>query len=1024
MKIYEMAVKRPVTTIMIILSLVFFGMVSYTRTPVDLLPSMNIPVAIVMTTYDAGPEEVESIVTTNLETAISRVPKVKTMQSSTSDGMSLIIVQFQDDVDMDSVTYKMDQYVSMVKTMLPEGVSDPTILSMDPTQIPVIQAAVSHDTMSQAELYRYMQSNVVPMLESTSGVSSVSMTGGVISQVEITVQHEKMTQYGFAFNTLIQQLQADNVSMPGGMTDKGDIEMSLKVDGKYQSLEEIENIVLTSTATGTTVRLKDVATVKMTDKQSDALFRSNGKAGISLTFDKESTANIIETASSIKEKFEEIEQQNPGLHTFITQDQSVFIEDSVKNVMDSAIIGVILAVIVLLIFLKDIKTALIVGVAMPVSIISTFTFLYMLDITINILSLGGLTFAVGMLVDNSIIVLENIFRYRELGEGRIEAAIKGTKEVTMAIFASTITNIAIFLPIVFTGGLVGDWLANLALTITVSLLCSLLVAVTVIPMFAALFIKDIKHIKITGKSKGSDFYDRSLSKCLNKRGLTIGFAVVFSLLTVVFAATSGIIMMPDMNSNSFSVSVQMENGTKTEVLDKYMAAVEQKLASIEYIEDYHTSIGAAMLGMGGSSSATVTVNTVELNKAGKSVEAITDELKHTVSATVPASEITVSNNGSSAMMGSMGSSAGVTFSLSGIDLQTLKELSDTVVQRLEQESYVKSATHSYEDGQPYISVDIDKDKAAKYGFTTATVASTINTYQTGTTATRYALGGTEIDVVVKADTDSTQSVENLKKLMLASPTGQMVPLSYIAELKEKSSPATIAKTDKIKTVSFTVEVQGTTAGKAQSKISDIVNSINMPSGYTMDFTGSTKELLDALNQMMFAILIGIVLIYMILAAQFESFIQPLIIMVSIPFSFTGGFLLIGILRMPISVPVLMGMLMLIGIIVNNAILIVDTINQFRRTEGMELIPAIKHSCIVRLRPILLTTLTTILGLVPMAIGIGQGTSMMQPMAIFVAGGLLFGTVLTMVIVPVLYLMIDKERKTDKVKNDLKAINQK
>ncbi len=507
MKIYEMAVKRPVTTIMLILSLVFFGIVSYTRTPVDMLPSMNMPIAVVMTSYDAGPEEVESIVTSNLETAISRVPKVKAIQSSSSDGTSLIVVQFEDDVDMDSSTYKMDQYISVVMPMLPDGVSDPTILSIDPTQIPVIMASVSHDTMTQAELYRYMQSTILPMLESTEGVSSVSLSGGVINHVEITVNQDKLMQYGFAMNSLIQQLQAENVSLPGGITSKGDLNMNLKVDGKFKSIEEIENLNLVSQTTGTSVRLKDMAAVRLTDKEPSSIFRSNGKAGISLTFSKESTANIIETANAIKEKFKEIETQNPGLHTYVTQDQSTFISDSIKNVLDSAIMGVILAVIVLMVFLKDIKTALIVGIAMPVSIIATFTFLYMLNITINLLSLGGLTFAVGMLVDNSIIVIENIFRYIELGESRIEAAIKGTKEVAMAVFASTITNIAIFLPIVFTGGLIGDWLSNLALTITVSLLCSLLVSVTVIPMFAAMFISDNNKIKLNGKIKGSDILE-------------------------------------------------------------------------------------------------------------------------------------------------------------------------------------------------------------------------------------------------------------------------------------------------------------------------------------------------------------------------------------------------------------------------------------------------------------------------------------------------------------------------------------
>lgn len=1023
MKIYEMAVKRPVTTIMLVLSLVFFGIVSYTRTPVDMLPSMNMPIAVVMTTYDAGPQEVESIVTTNLETAISRVPKVKTMQSISSDGSSLIVVQFEDDVNMDSATYKMDQYISVIKPMLPDGVSDPTILSVDPTQIPVIMASVSHDSMTQAELYRYMQSTILPMLESTDGVSSVSTGGGTINHVEITVKQDKLIQYGFALNSLIQQLQAENVSLPGGMTSKGDLNLNLKVDGKFKSIEEIENLFLVSQSTGTTVRLKDMAEVKLTDKAPESIFRSNGKAGISLTFSKESTANIIETANAITEKLKDIEAQNPGLHTYVTQDQSVFISDSIRNVLESAILGVVLAVIVLIVFLRDIKTALIVGVAMPVSIISTFTFLYMLGITINLLSLGGLTFAVGMLVDNSIIVIENIFRYIELGESKASAAIKGTKEVAMAIFASTITNIAIFLPIVFTGGLIGDWLSNLALTITVSLLCSLLVAVTVIPMFAALFIGDVTKAKLSGNIKGSNTYLKGLKWSLNRRVTAVLFAVAFSLISVAMGFTAGLELMPGMASNSFSVAVDLDHGTKTEVADKYARALEEEISKIGYVNDYHTTVGSSGINLMSTASGTIsmTVNTSPIGDTGKGADQISKELEKAALSCIPGGKVTVTNNGSSAMMGSMSDANSITFSLNGLDLDTLRELADTIVDTIGKESYISEITHDYEEGQPYISVDVNTDKAAHYGLTTATVANTISTYQKGTTATRYSLSGTEIDVTVKTDNNSTQSVEALKELRLATPTGQTIPLSYIADLAEKTSPATIYKTDKIKTVSFKADIEGITVGEAQSKIEAIAGSIPMPSGYRVDFTGMTKELMEMLGQMLFAITAGVILIYMILAAQFESFKQPLIIMISIPFSFTGGFLAIALFRMPMSIPVLMGMLMLVGIIVNNAILIVDTINQFMKSEGMDIIPAIMSACQVRLRPILLTTLTTILGLVPMAIGIGEGTKMLQPLAVFVSGGLIFGTVLTMIIVPVLYFMTDKHRKDDKTKTDLLSL---
>lgn len=1016
MKLYDVAVKRPVTTVMCICALVFLGIVSYTRTSVDMFPAVNMPIAVISTSYQAGPEEVESIVTTNIETAVSRVPKVKAMQSTSSENSSLVVVQFQDDVDMDATLYKIGQYTDAVMSMMPDGVSAPVILSLDPTQLPVVQASVSHSAMSETEFYRFMESSVLPSLESTDGVASVSMSGGVQNQVQITVSQDKLNRYGFALTSIIQQLQADNVSLPGGMTEKGDINLNLKVDGKYQSLSEIENLTLYA-QTGTKVRLGDIARVEMTNKASNSLFRSNGQPSIAISFQKESTANIIQTAKSIQQKLKDMEQANPGFTAHITQDSSTFISQSVRNVLDSAIIGIILAVMVLLFFLKDFKTSLIVGLAMPISIISTFTFLYLLGITINLLSLGGLTFAVGMLVDNSIIVLENIYRHVEMGENRVTAAIQGTKEISMAVFASTLTNIAIFLPIVFTGGMVGDWLSNLALTITVSMICSYVVAVMVIPMFASLFIRKTDKATILDSTSHHPVYLNALNACLFRRKLSVVTAVAFSLVSVVLAFTAGLEMMPEMNSNSFNVSVSLNHGTRLAVADERMTAYEQELQKLDYVTDYHTSVGGGMFGSD-SSSASVTVNTKPLKQIDRSPEEISEQLQQLADATIPARKISVTNNGSmTASMGSSGSGS-VTFALQGNDIGQLSTWASAIQDRLESQEYVKSVEHSYEEGLPYLSVNLDQAKAASFGLTTASVAAAIDTAQNGKVASRYALGGTEIDILVKTDTTSKHSLEELKAMQLQTAAGTNVPLSSLATLTEKVSPAAIQKTDKVKVVNFTIHLNGITSGQGQTRITEQIGTLGLPAGFTVAFTGTTEEMLSGLKDMLYAIFIGVVLIYMILAAQFESYKQPLIIMLSIPFSFTGGFLILGLFRMPLSTPVLMGMLMLVGIIVNNAILIVDTINTFRRENELSIVTAIRQGCLIRLRPMLLTTLTTVLGLVPMALGIGEGTKLLQPMAVFVMGGLMVGTLLTMVLVPVFYLITDKERKTDTAKQEL------
>lgn len=1014
MKLYEIAVKRPVTTVMVIMAFVFFGVVSYTRLSVDLLPSVNMPIAVVMTTYQAGPQEVESIVTTPMETAATRVPKVKKISSISSENTSIVIVQFEDGVDMDASLFKLGQYTDMAKSMLPEGVGSPVILSIDPNQIPVIEASIAHENMEGAEFYRYVESNILPNMESIDGVSSVSMVGGDQNQVQITLSQDKLRQYGFALDSIKRQLAADNVTLPGGMTSKGDLNLNVKVDGKFKSLDDIKDIVLVSQANpNTKVKLGDIAEVKMAPNSDSNSFRYNGQDSIALSFSKESTANIISTSKAINKRIETMKAENPGLKINVLSDQSVFIKDSVNNVLQSAIMGMVLAILILFIFLKDFKTSLIVGISMPVSVIATFTFLYMFGITINILSLGGLTFAVGMLVDNSIIVLENIYRHIQMGEDRKTAAINGSKEITMAIFASTLTNIAIFLPIIFVGGMIGDWLSNLAVTVTVAMIMSFITAVMVIPMFASLLINEKDKTAILDQGSGQKLYRKGLDIALNKRVLSVIVAIVVSIASVGIGLTSGMELMPAMGSNLYTIDIKLQNGLKPEKVQQEIVNLENRLKELDYVDEYFVTVGAGLMGMDSGDSSNVSFTVTAAKKSGMKSEEIKDDLERVAKETVPSKEITTSN-ASGMFMGEMGG-GGVSFQLRGNDMAELSGLADEVKQKLANEGFVKKVSHTYEEGLPYMSVDLDKQKAATYGLTTYQVADAMSAAQKGTIATRYSIDGTEVNVLLKTNTNSENSIEELKNMSIPTPTGQSVPLSSIATLKERVSPANINKENKIKTVDFTVDIQNLSSGEAQKKIESILNEMQLPSGYDFNFSGATEEMTDAVAQMGYAILIGVVLIYMILAAQFESYKQPLIIMLSIPFSFTGGFLLLGILRFPISVPVLMGMLMLVGIIVNNAILIVDTFNQFRKEQGMDIVTAIREGCIIRLRPMLLTTLTTVLGLVPMAIGFGEGNKMMQPMAIFVAGGLVVGTLLTMVLVPVFYFITDKERKTEKAK---------
>ncbi len=1017
MKLYELAVKRPITTIMAILALVFLGGVSYTMTSVDLLPAMDIPIAVVMTPYNAEPQEVNSTITEPVENAVSTVAGIDSLQSTSSEGISIVIAQFEDDVNLDSAVFEINQSFSMLD--LPENTADPSVMTMDPSQVPVITAAISVNGMNEAQFNTYLENNLLPAVQSIQGVSSVSVMGQNEQIIDVTLDSEKMANYGISISTIATTIQSLNMSIPGGMTQQGDYNLNIKIDNRFETIEDIENLKLT-TQNQSFITLKDIGTVEMKSDTASSIFRSNGQQSVALSFSKDSTANIIDTSEEILKELENIQEETTGFEYFVTSNQSEFIEESISHISTSAILGVVFAVLVLLFFLKDLKTSLIVGLSMPISIISTFSFLYFLDITINMLSLGGLTFAVGMLVDNSIIVLENIFRYIEMGEDPKSAAIKGTKEVAMAIFASTATNIAIFLPLLFTGGMIADWLSNVSLTITVSLLCSLLTALTIIPLFASLLIKPGDKIKLSGEMKGTKQFKGMLKYCLKRRKLTMVISGAICLLSVVFAFTSGVIMMPEVPSPSVAINASLPTGTQLEVADTYALNFENAIKDLDYVDDYHSSVGGdpmmSMMGGGGDISITVNLNdNADIEESQKNLEDI-------AYSTIPSEEIDVTNNGN-ATMGTMGSSA-VTFNLEGYDIETLRDISADMTKVLAEKDYITEVTNSYEDGQPYLDVKVDQDKALSYNMPAEYVTMAIREYQVATNASMFSVDGNELSIQLSKETDTDTSVSEFEKMEILTPTGGKVPLNAVATIEEKVSPASISKTDKIPVVSFTVESpEDYTQTEVMSLIQEDLDSYTLPSGYRTSFTGMSVELDDSVNQMMLAILAGIVIIYMILAAQFESLKHPLIIMVVVPLSFTGGFLLLFLSMNPVSIPVLMGILMLVGIIVNNAILIVDTINQFRREENMDLIPALIKSCSIRLRPILLTTLTTILGLVPMALGIGDGTAMLQPMAIYVIGGMIVGTVLTLVVVPTLYMLVDKDRKSEKTKEDLLKIDE-
>lgn len=1016
------SVKKPVTITMMILIVLVLGVVSFSKLHIDLLPQMELPYVMVQTSYSgAGPEEIENMVSKPLEQTLSTVENIDGIMSISNEGSSILLMQFNFGTDMDEVMLQMREKIDMIKGYLPDGTTSPLVLKLDPNAMPIIQLAVS----SKGDIYttqKLAEDVISPRIERTEGTASASVSGGLEQEIEIMLKEEALKGYNLSSSYIAQMLQAANINLPGGSVKKGNNELTVRTIGEFKSLEEIKNLEIPLTRGGT-VRLTDIADVRLTNKEQASIAKLDGKEVVQVSVMKQSDGNTVNVAAAVNKELEKIKQEYPDINIVTVFNQADYINFAIDNLINTAMIGGILAVIILLVFLRSFKTTLVIALSIPISIITTFVMLYFAGITLNMMTIGGLALGIGMLVDNSIVVLENIYRNRSLGMDRIKASIDGANEVSMAVTSSTLTTVAVFIPIVFAGGLAAAIFKDFALSIVIALFSSLIVALTMVPMLSSklVSVKNLESEEAQEKKHGLlvVVYKKVLSWSLRHRFVTIAISIAMFVVSVLMVASVGAEFFPATDQGMINVTVSLPAGSEIEQVDDVLKEVQTSIQEIPEVVSVFTSAGSGgTMGIGGDSgTGTMTVILSDLNERDRSAKEISDEIRK-IAKDVPGAEISVSE--SSMMMGM--SSGAISISVKGDDIDTLRNIGDDFKGIIETVDGTREVTTSYEDGIPQVQIIADRGIASQYGLTTAQIGSSVSGVLSGSNVTKFKIDGDELDVVLKGDNMYGQSMSLLGMLPVPTPAGSNVPLSEIAEIKVEKGPISITRENQTRVLTVSGSVVGRDIQSVSSEIESLLKQYEMPSGYSYSFGGETEQIEETFTDLAMVMLVAIVLVYMIIAAQFESLIQPLSIMFSVPLALSGGFIGLFITGLPLNVIGIIGLIILVGIVVNNAIVLVDYINN-RRSRGEERNAAIMKAGPIRIRPIMMTALTTILGLVPMAMGIGEGAELTQSMGVVVIGGLSLSTVLTLVVIPVMYTIFDDitgffKRKFKKNKNEI------
>lgn len=1023
MKIPEFSVNRKVTTAMLAMILVVLGLVAFTRLGLDFFPDIEFPTVSVVTAYrGASPEDIENTITRPLEQIINSVSRVKKVNSITSEGASVIMVEFEWGTNLDFAAQDVRDQIGLYRGYLPEEATDPLVVKFSMSQIPIIFWGIIAKNMPTFELKELIEDEVAPRLERIDGVASAQVFSTDIREILVDLDKTALESHNLSLDQILLALRMENLNLPAGRIVERHSEFLLRTLGEFKTLDDIRNTVIGSTQTGQPVYLKDVAEVRDTMKETRFLSRIQGQKGVFLIFNKRSGANTVITAEAVKKELARIRKVlPPDVEFFVAMDQSEMIQMVIRRTGNNALVGGILAMFFILVFLRNWRPTVTIFLAIPLSIITTFIAFYLAGYTINLLTLGGLALGIGMLVDNSVVVIENIFRHMEEGKEKNEAAKKGASEVGMAITASTLTTIAVFFPLIFAQGITGRMTRGLALAIAFSLIASLFVALTIVPMVASILFKTNnkqdnkeKEQRIVQFEKARNFYRNILHRALRRRWWVLGGVFGLFLLSFVIIPFLGTEFMPSMDRDMIVLSVKMPVGTSLDETNRVVEMVENLMAKEPSIEIITAQVGSQAEDnpseMAGGFSTTGTheglfwVGLVSKDKRSLSDAEILEKIRRKLPKLKDVKFEALDMG--QMMMG--GASAPVEIKIFGKDLNLLKEIADNMVERIQDVEGLRDVTHSLARGKPEYHITINREQASRMGLMVSQVANAVQTASLGKVATRFREGNEEVDIRIRFRKKFRDSLDDIKNIPILTPLNRMIRLDQVASISKGEGPIQITRENQAREVAVTANIAGRDLGSVVEDIKERIDDLEkgLPSGYFTEFGGQYEQMQEAFLIMAGAFALATLLVYMIMASQFESFVHPFVIMFTIPLALVGVILALLFTSRPISLPVMIGFVMLGGIAVNNGIVMVDYINQLKR-RGVEKKEAILQASAVRLRPVLITAFTTILGMLPMALSTSEGAEMRAPMAITVIGGLVATTFLTLFVIPIIYSLADR-----------------
>lgn len=1015
MDLSKLAISRPYTVAVGFLIAVLIGAVSLTKLPVDLMPDITNPTLTVSTEYaGVGPEEIETLITERIEQAVSAVQGIDEVTSTSVEGRSQVRLLFRWGTNLDVATDDVRARLDRIRNSLPEDASPPNVFKFDMSQYPVIFLGVSGD-MSPLELKRIAEDQIQYRLERLPGVAAAEIRGGLDRQIRVEPDRQKLAALGLTLDQVAAALARENLNVSAGEFRQGRTEQGLRVQGEYTDVGQIGDAPIT-TRLGQAVRVRDVATVIDSHQDVTNVVKVNGLPSLQVIIRKQSGANTVQVADAVVREVARMNEDLRGVTVSVINDTSRFIKRSIQSISNDLMVGSALAALVLLFFLRHIRSTLIVSTAIPISVVVTFALLYFQGFSLNTMSLGGLALGIGRLVDDSIVVIENIFRHRQMGKDPKAAALDGTRQVSLAIVASTATTLAVFFPLVFISGMTGVMFKQLSLVVVFALSCSLIVAQGLIPLFAARFLGPDRPepklamarpaFRATGRilDRIDRFYRRSLVWALAHGRAVMASALLAIVGSLALIPMLGSEFMPATDEGEVRINAEMAVGTTLPVLEAQFDQIEA-IARREVPEAnlFLAEIGGGGWRASGSHVGSLRLILKPLTERTRTSEQIANDLRPHLSR-LPGVTARVSASGGSpaTRLGPSGDGGRIGVQIRGYDQATARRLTTEVRAAMETTPGIADVRASREAGRPEAVVHVDRAKAASLGISVTQVARALEMAVLGRRATQLRVGGDEYAVVVRLPEEQRQTLDQALDVPVATVSGGLIALRDVVRVEAGEGPATLERSNQERVVNVNGELAGKDLGSTVEALRTRLAEIDLPAGFSLMVVGDFEEQQKAFNELITALAMAVLLVFLVMVAQFESLKDPFVIFFTVPTCITGVVVILLATGTTINVQSFIGLIVLVGIAVSNGIVMVDFINQLRRDEGKELETAVLEGAHARLRPVLMTTLTTILAMLPMALGLGEGGELQAPMARVVVGGLISSTVITLYLVPIVY----------------------